>query len=185
MRCQHPTLEGSQSMGEKGLRSVEPGGGEGGGKRNTAHAPSPGLREGPLGHTMLVSQKLSRRPGCISSPARCCTFHAQTQTPAVDSTESSCPGYPTDRDQAPRPMVSLWLHRQTNTPEIPTTGPARHAENWPQRMLQQGRVWNPTLDAQGSCQAGRTHTPGQLPILESQPQRSQLFNWSHSFPICQ
>lgn len=61
------------------------------GKRDTAPDPSPGS----LGHHIaLVPQRPSKPPSCISSPARCCTFHVQMQTPALDSTESSRPSHP-------------------------------------------------------------------------------------------
>ena len=178
---QHLTLEGSQSTrkGWGGLLSGEPGGG-GGGKGNTAPAPPAGLREGPLGHRhALVPRRPSKRPGCISSPARCCMFHTETQTPAVDVTERSHPGYPCW--QAPRPTAPLCgctATVQTNMLEIQPPGPSL-------RLLQHRRVWNRTLAPQWPGQVGRTQTPGQLPMFKSQPQRSQTVNRGLSFPICQ
>lgn len=181
MRCQRPTPEGSRSMGERGLGSGEPDGGGRGGARGTQlmllHQPK---RRATGPRRALASRRLSPRPAVF--PAQPDAAHSTLRCRHLLSTqtESRCPGHPADRDQASRPRVSLRLHLQTSMPERQTVGHAQQAGNWPRRMLQQRRVWNPALDAQGPRPGGRTHVPGQLPI--SQPQRSRCLTGAAVFP---
>lgn len=161
------------------------------GKQAAAPAPLPGLREGPLGlgqHHALVPKRLSRRPGCISSPARRHTFHTHTQTPAVDSTERSCPSHPADGRQAPSPVIP---HRgcpatpQTSTPALSTL------RTGSQRTLPQGRMRSPTLDPQEPRQAGGPGPPVAHKLLVSSPcantsprRHWSITNWTLCFFIC-
>lgn len=64
-----------------------------------------------LSSSLWRPKRLNGQPGCISSPARCGTFHTQTQTPtpAVDSAERSCPGRPSG--WVPYPGLPCYMPR--------------------------------------------------------------------------
>lgn len=114
--------------------------------------------------------------------------HTHTQTPAVDSTERSCPSHPADGRQAPSPAVP---HRgcpatpQTSTPALSTL------RTGSQRTLPQGRMRSPTLDPQEPRQAGGPGPPVAHKLLVSSPcantsprRHWSITNWTLCFFIC-
>lgn len=108
-------------------------------------------------------------PGCISSPARYCTFHARAQTPLLTQQGGVVLA---DRDQAPNPRFPSTAAQLHHKPARPKDRPQARGS------LRTG--------LRGGCsQEGPRGPHWSAAHVQTPPQRSPVSNWGLSFPICQ
>lgn len=101
-------------------------------------------------------------------PAQLDATHSMCQCRHLLLTQqrAAVPDTPADGDQAPRLGSPSPCTVTSQTKKYRPRALARHAENRSQGTLQQGRLWNPTLDPQGPRHKFQVSHPGHISAPE-------------------